>query len=382
MVMPLKKIPIIYYHSIGPVDPNWNRNYLTLEATHFEDQLRYFSKHFNIIDLKTHFEIRAGKIVGPPRPLVITIDDGYLDNWMWAYPLLKKYQAPATIFVSPEFMDPNPVVRPNLEDVWEGRVDREELGVNGYLSWEEMRIMEASGVIDIQSHTMTHAKYFVSDQLVGFHHPGADALYPITNIYPQEKPFCLSNPSFEQLLPYGTPFFEERSSVIARRVEINPGFTEACVEALQGYDFGNYRFDEAFAIVRPLYEQYRKAGNLIAAVESEDHYRERLRYEIVTSKGLIERELDKVVEFMCWPHGDNNETAHELAMEAGYLATTVGKCEDVPVTLDRLPTRFAVTPFLKSSGLGILKARTKIDSFVGKGYARLAGQAYRRLRNR
>ena len=43
------------------------------------------------------------------------------------------------------------------------------------------------------------------------------------------------------------------------------------------------------------------------------------------SKRIIENELNKKVEFCCWPHGDNNDFAHQAALELGYKATTVGK---------------------------------------------------------
>lgn len=377
MIRPSEKIPVIYYHSIGPIVPNWNRHYLTLEARFFEGQLRYFSKHFDLIDLKSYYEIRTGKKDGPKSPLVVTIDDGYLDNWIWAYPLLKKYKVPATIFVSPEFVDPRPVIRPNLEDFWNGSTDEKSLSETGFLSWDEMRLMEASGLIDIQSHTMTHTKYFVSDQISDFHHPGGDALYPIGNIFPMEKPFHIANNDFEQLIPYGTPLFKEKSSVVAKKVKINPDFSKCCLTALKGYNFHNYKFPEVFSIVKPILKEFRAANNLILSEETEEAYEERLRYEIITSKTIIENHLSKNVEFLCWPHGDNNEKAHRIAIEAGYLATTLGNLQQFSMTPDRIPARFGVSPFLKSPQLGIAKARAKIDLFRGKGYAKVIEKAYR-----
>jgi len=163
-----KPVPVIYYHSVGEKNPGWKRNFLTLGTKYFEDQIRYFRKNFSVISLKEMLDIREGSAKPVSNPLVITFDDGYLDNWIWAFPVLKRYDTKATIFVSPEFVDPRPVVRPTSLDIEKGRADFDQAGNGSFLSWDEMRLMEQSGLIDIQSHTMTHTKLFVSDHLTGF----------------------------------------------------------------------------------------------------------------------------------------------------------------------------------------------------------------------
>ena len=108
----------------------------------------------------------TGQLSPVQNPLIITFDDGYLDNWLLVFPLLKKYKFKSTIFISPEFVDQKHGIR--------------SINYNpGFLSWDEMMLMEASGLIDIQSHTMTHTKYFVSEKIKAFHNSKADYLYPI-----------------------------------------------------------------------------------------------------------------------------------------------------------------------------------------------------------
>jgi hypothetical protein len=347
-----------------------------MSPEYFEKQLIYIKKNYSVIDLSTYYNIRQGNATPPKNPLVITIDDGFLDNWIWAFPLLKKYNLKATIFVSPEMVDPTGAVRPNLEDHWNGKVIKQDLCINGYMSWAEMRIMESSGFIDIQSHSSSHTKYFVSDELIDFHHPGADCLYPAGNIFPEQKPFHVMNREFEKLIPYGTPFFEERSSVIAKKVTINPEFDHACIEKLADYDFSKYKFNEAFGKIKPLYEKFKKENSVILKTESEEEYRARLNYEIIDSKKRIESELKKKVNFLCWPHGDNNSQAHETAIQNGYKATTVGNGNGDPDALDRIGLRFGFKPFLNSEKLGILKTQAKINELKGIPSAKIMKKIY------
>lgn len=303
----------------------------------------------------------------PKRPLVITIDDGYLDNWLWAFPLLKKYDLKATIFVSPEMVDPRELVR-QLND---RNFD------TGYLTWQEMKVMEASGLVDIQSHTMSHTKYNVSDKIIGFHRKGGDCLYPIGNLYPDKRPFYIANSEFESLLPYGTPFFEERSSVIAKRVFINPDFIKECVDALRHLNLTETNLESAFKQIEPLYSEYKKKNAILSGTETEADFKRRLEYEIVGSKQLIEKKLNKKVEFLSWPHGDNSKVAHDLAIANGYKATTVGKMK-IEDSVDRVGERFGFKNYM-SPNYGFFKLKTKIRDLEGVASARLLKTIFRMI---
>lgn len=359
------KIPIIYYHSVGIKNAYWPKGYLTLDLPFFEDQLKYFAKKFKCISLKEHWLIQNGELTSPSNPIVLTFDDGYLDNWQFAYPLLKKYGLKGTIFVSPEFVDLKNGVRPNLEDVWNGKATMDNLKQWGFLSWDEMRLMEQSGVMDIQSHTMTHTKYFVSDKLIGFHHPSADSLYYIGNNNKERKPYYISDSEFEKLLPYGYPIFEMKSAVVARKVEFNQEFINFSVDSLANYNLSRYSFADSFARVKGRYDELKASNKLITYTETDEEYNGRLRYEIFESKRIIEDKLNKKVEFLCWPHGDNNELAHKLAMEAGYLATSLGKMPSEHLNGLRFD-RYGLGVVRNNRLLSLLKAHYKTQSYRGK----------------
>lgn len=356
-------IPIIYYHSVGLKNPYWNRSFLTLEYLKFEKQLKYISRHYNVITLKDYYNIITGNIPPIKNAIVLTLDDGYLDNWIWAFPLLKKYNLPATIFVSPEFVDTNNEIRPNLDDYMCGNVSFDELKRWGFLSWNEMREMEKSGIIDIQSHTMTHTKYFVSDKIVDFHYPGADSLYEIGNQNIQKKPYYIEDSLFEKLIPYGYPIFESKSSVIARKAVINPEFISNVLSLLSNYNFNNYNKDDCFKLIEQTYNDFRKRDLIIDSIETDDDYYKRLKYEIIESKRLIEVNLNKKIEFLCWPHGDNNIEAHNMAIEAGYLMTTIGKANKGTINFkERISERIGIN---NSNYYFFLKSKFKIKALAG-----------------
>ncbi len=359
-------IPIIYYHSVGIKNPSWAQNFLTLEMPFLEDQLRYIARNYNCITLHDYYEVSIGHLSPVHNPIVITFDDGYLDNWQWAFPLMKKYGLKATIFVSPEFVDPRSIVRPNLEDVWKGKANMDDLKQWGFLSWDEMRIMQDSGVICIESHTMTHTKYPISDNIIGFHNPGEANLYTIWNLFPEMKPYYINDKCIDDLIPYGYPVFQNTSSVCARRVFINEDFIDHCIEELSDFNFNQYTFPDAYRRVKSVYVNLKEQNLLISGIESDEDYLKRLHFEICTSKNTIEDKLKIRVKFLCWPHGDNNAIAHKIAMECGYLATTVGSKQVIPDSSDRIPLRIGLYHSRNNRFLSMLKVRYRIGYFLNR----------------
>ncbi len=104
----------------------------------------------------------------PPNSVALSFDDGYVDNWVYLFPLLKKYNIKATIFVNPEFVDKREIVRNQYET--ELSIEKQDNAL-GFLSWDEMIKMENSGLVDIQSHSMSHTWYYSGTKLIDFFTP-------------------------------------------------------------------------------------------------------------------------------------------------------------------------------------------------------------------
>lgn len=135
-------IPVLMYHHFEPdislstvVDPDLFREQMVyLKSLGYET--------ITVTDIQLFYE--QGQPL-PDKPLLITMDDGYLSNYTYAYPILKELDMKATIFIVVDnaFNDDN---------LWLKHFD-----------WDQAREMVDSGVIDIQSHTY-NSHYKVKDK--------------------------------------------------------------------------------------------------------------------------------------------------------------------------------------------------------------------------
>jgi len=122
-------IPILDYHNFTTEESSSYK----INIVEFEKQMDYLSAHnYSVISLS---ELLAGLRDGqlPPKPIVITIDDGFKSTYTLAYPVLKKYNFPATLFLYTNFIEKN----------------------SYSLTWEEIREMTKNN-IEIGSHTLSH----------------------------------------------------------------------------------------------------------------------------------------------------------------------------------------------------------------------------------
>lgn len=115
-------------HSVGCENDNWYRKWLSISLDHFENFCKYLVNN----NFETVFLDSWAKDPNAKKKVVLTFDDGYLDNWVYAYPILKKYGLKGTIFVNPEFIQNETEIRPNLEDVWSKKIDESKLAKLGF----------------------------------------------------------------------------------------------------------------------------------------------------------------------------------------------------------------------------------------------------------
>lgn len=126
-------LPILCYHQF--TSNNVASHDLELSAAAFEEQIRYLtSNNFQVLSFSDVEKIVTEGQPIPDKGVVITIDDGYRSVFDVAWPILKKYGVPATLFIYTDF-----------------------IGGSKALSWNQMQIMHESGLIEIQSHGKSHA---------------------------------------------------------------------------------------------------------------------------------------------------------------------------------------------------------------------------------
>jgi len=125
-------VPVLNYHQVEQK----NGNPLTLWPDQFEAQMAYLADEgYTTITIDEMMDALENGTPLPEKPVIITFDDGYADNYEYAYPILKKYGFKATIFLIYDFTNTYP----------------------NYLTWEQINEMKESGLIHFESHTMTHA---------------------------------------------------------------------------------------------------------------------------------------------------------------------------------------------------------------------------------
>jgi hypothetical protein len=251
------------YHSVGVPNPNWIWHFLTIHYMVFENHLRTLKrKNFSSIYLSQLYDyMTTGKSI-PPDSVVFTFDDGYLDNWVYAYPLIKKYGFKGTIFVNPEFVDPTEDYRANLEDVWNGKVGEEHLKPHGFLSWRGLKEMEKSGVMDIQSHGMTHTWYFTGPEIIDFRHPRDPYVWMNWNKDTDRKHKYLSE-NQDDLVELGTPVYKHEKSLEAKRYFPDESLNEILIDYVK--DNGSKAFFENRSWQKQLFlvvEDYKRKNTL------------------------------------------------------------------------------------------------------------------------
>ncbi|OLN32285.1 polysaccharide deacetylase family protein [Desulfosporosinus metallidurans] len=122
-------VPILYYHSVMLEVGNEIR----MPPDQFEAQMAYLKdKGYQSVSLDQLYQAQYRGGTLPPKPFVITFDDGYADNYTTAFPILKKYGFTATIFMVSSYI--------NGED---------------FMSWPQLKELAANGW-DIEGHTVNH----------------------------------------------------------------------------------------------------------------------------------------------------------------------------------------------------------------------------------
>lgn len=127
-----KNVPVLMYHAVG--DDPWGIDELFVTTENMRQQISYLQENgydlifFSDLDHLSDYD----------KPILLTFDDGYDDNYTQLLPILKEYQVKVTVFVITGF-----------------------LGTEHYLTAEQAREMSDSGLVDIQSHTVDH--YELSD---------------------------------------------------------------------------------------------------------------------------------------------------------------------------------------------------------------------------
>ena len=122
-----RQVPVLMYHAVG--DDCWGEAHLFVKPAELESQLQYLQDHgYETIFLEDLAHVEQYK-----KPVILTFDDGYDDNYTQLFPLLQKYNMKATIFmIAGDIGGPHKLTQPQLRELTQ------------------------SGLVSIQSHGWSH----------------------------------------------------------------------------------------------------------------------------------------------------------------------------------------------------------------------------------
>ena len=312
-------VPVMMFHSIGLRDHPWAWRHLSEPVDAFSDFVDFLAGHgFQTIGLGALQAHIAGEETAPQNSIVLTFDDGYLDNWVYAAPILRRRGFTGTVFVSTDFIDPGDDLRPTLEEAWNGRCGMTDLKPAGFMNREELRAVDQSGTLQVHSHAKTHTWYPVGPEIVGWHDPRSPSALPWVawNAKPERKPFYLVEDQ-RGFVPPGTPIFRNDCALTARRFFPDTGAVEVITKVIQARlaaASGNARTGEIAKTAM------NALGSDTVPGEYEPHEEKirRVNDEIADSKIILSGILGKSVDYICWPAGGSDDFCESAATDAGY----------------------------------------------------------------
>lgn len=134
-----RAVPIIMYHGITTSQQKASKYVITSQQ--FEEDLKYIqSQGYTTVTMQQLIDFVHDEGDLPEKPIILSFDDGYYNNYCYAYPLLQKYQMSAVISIIGRYTDlysENNDKNPNY----------------AHITWDDIREMEASGRIEIQNHS-------------------------------------------------------------------------------------------------------------------------------------------------------------------------------------------------------------------------------------
>jgi peptidoglycan/xylan/chitin deacetylase (PgdA/CDA1 family) len=314
-------IPAVMYHSIGVRTRDWIWGFLTCPWQLFSGQLQALQERgYRSLSLDELHQRQSAAGRQAERLVCLTFDDGYLDNWIFAWPLMQRLGFTGTVYVNPEFVEDGQEPRPTLADCWAGRCAESDLPTRGFLNWGELRAMQASGVMIIGSHSLTHTWYPTSGRIVDYQRPGSTHPWLAWNAFPDRKPFYLGEDQ-NGLVPLGTPVYEHGRSLGVRRYFPDPAVSEACVREVSQQ--GGARFFARADWRERLDEVAAAADRGRGQPEQESEQRTRYDREILGCKQTLESRLQGEVQHFCFPGGSYNDLSWGMAEEAGFRTIVV-----------------------------------------------------------
>ena len=301
---------ILMYHRFSR-----EQDSLKVSAAEFESHLEYLEKNHRVLSLsETTNYFQEGKTL-PPNAAVITIDDGYKDAYEIAFPLLKKFEMPATVYAITDFLD---------EKCW---------------LWT-----------DLMRFCMLNTK---ADAVkIGF----GENDFVAANLTDEKQRFETASRLNSRLKKLLNQQKEAKIKEIAEDLQVK-------IPKLPTKDFAPINWSQAREMDA---ENVRIESHTVTHPILTNISEKELDFEMQTSKKRLEEVLERRVEHFCYPNGSFNENVRKAAENAGYKSATTteygfNNLQTNRFLLKRIDAQSAIENFAQSaSGFEAVRQKVKI----------------------
>ena len=261
-----------------------------------------FEEHIKWIKDKKTFkmeELRNLNYTLPKNSILITFDDGYKNNYTLAFPILKKYNMKATIFLNTKF------------------IEKDE----AYLNWDEIKEMYESGLIDFQLHTHSHQLTIKDINVLAFYNEESSPYFKRESYslffegnYDEKKDKEKLN---------GLPVFKLRSKISIPGYKPKKDFVEK-YRNIAELQKNNKPEKEKKEFLNKLFKERQ---NEFFDKFSEEEFKKIVDFEILENKKIIKEKLGKTPNYLAYPWGHrykgNREDIRKLGVDV-FITTRKG----------------------------------------------------------
>lgn len=268
----------------------------------------------------------------PPKSVLITFDDGYLDNYVYGMPILRQHGHKATVFVVAERIQeqglhhtlceerkgyghvPAAVDRPYEKDPL-GNLQRKDV----FMSWDEARVAEAAEALDIAAHSRSHAPVWEPPPLNAWQaNPG---LMEFHRPCPRHRTF--DRP--QHPVRFGMPVLPEKPGLTSRGFIPSPELLSLAASLVpQNLERAADFFRDPQNLARLRQEYLKLPLERWGRMEEPDEYRQRVHDDLMSCRGIMERNLTLYSRrpltrsCLAWPWGASTPETEAIARELGF----------------------------------------------------------------
>ena len=274
-------VNILMLHGVmdKSVDDSWEPFWSRISPDFLDRQLKSLSRYYQFITLDEAIDILSGHKPAIPNAIVLTFDDGYRNNLQYAMPILRKYNAPATIYLATEYV--------SMQTPFQ--IDRLDYA--------------------LQTVELKDRAFRINDYLIEYDNTSRTSL---AESYEKHRMAIQSVSENEQ---------DYQNNMDAAALELETESGNSIYKNFQQNDWVNvltwdeireYKFNDV------QFECHTRHHYKLALLEPDQ-----IREELSTSKSEIEEKLERECKHFCYPVGSYNQTVVDEVRRIGCISAVI-----------------------------------------------------------